>query len=214
MRLSWLIACAAVALIASTGCGGGDGGPSDNELRDRLLPVAEVDGFKLHRAFVWDNPIDLAGQGFPTGENSQPSEVVEAFEDAGFEKAAGEILRQGVHGPEIGIVAIKLGSNSDAKDMRDHLHREDLKQPCYGLCSQRTSTLEVTDIPDAAAASILPDPNAPAEAPPGFEAYAVEFPVGSYLYAVWGGADPGSDIKSRILSAARALYQRVKERDA
>ena len=206
-----------IALVA--GCGGGDDEEPSKALEGRLLPVSKLPGFKLRRTFEWDNAIDLTAQGFLLPESTPPSEVVEVAEEAGFKAGVGEFLEQ-ENGPGMAVIAAKFGSDDGARDMLDRLHQEDLKQPCYGVCSQIQSNLPVIGIPDARGAQSRPDPKPPPDAPPPFNAYAVEFTVGPYLYVVGGmgpallpGGGARTIEKKQVLDAANALYQQVKDKD-
>ena len=213
MRLRLAICGVLVVLGAAAGCGGGgDSEPSDAALRDRLLPASQVEDYKFHRSYIFTNAIDAGVQGIQLSENTQPSDVVDALDDAGFVKGAGEELQQGgIHGPIIGIDAWKFDSDSGAQKARDLVRDEYRKQPCYGVCSQKTSDMEVDGIPDALGQASEPDPARPAEVGPGFEAYAVEFTVGPYLYVIAGGADPGVGMKETVLDAAHKQYALVKD---
>jgi hypothetical protein len=108
----------------AAGCSGGDnGGPSDTQLRERLLPSSQVKGFEFHRAYIWNNPIDFVAEGIPLSENARRSDVVAAIDDAGFVKGAGELLRQGTRGPQLTVVALKFKSDSGANDIRSTTSR-------------------------------------------------------------------------------------------
>jgi hypothetical protein len=206
----------AVLLLAAilAGCGGDDGNESAvADLKSRLLPVEEVPGFKRHRTFEWVNATDFVVQGVIFSENTKPSELIEVIADAGFEDAVGEELFKDRMGPGMKVLVARFASDSGARDAQDRLHQEDLTQPCYGACSQILSDLTVPKIPDAKGAQSVPDPNPPANAPPPFEGYAVEFTIGSYLYVVDGGGPPGAGMKPRVLQAAQALYDQVKNRE-
>jgi hypothetical protein len=216
--------------VLLAGCGGDDE-TSPESLNSRLLPASEVPGFKVKRRFEWDNAIDLTAQGFFLPQSTPPSEVVEVAEEAGFEAGVGEELEMKM-GLGMIVIAAKFGSDDGARDMVDRLHRENLQQPCYGVCSQIQSDLPVTGIPDAKGAQSLPDPKPPPNAPPPFVGYAVEFAVGPYLYVVGasgpapepgaptgtprqpaprsGGGQPPILKKQQVLDAAAALYKQVK----
>jgi hypothetical protein len=146
-------------------------------------------------------------------ENTRLSEVIDVIGEAGFEAGAGEELSKGPMGPGMSVVAAEFASDDGAEEVRDRLHQENLKQPCYGTCSQIQSELSVTGIPEAMGAQTLPDPKPPPDPPPPFEGYAVEFTLGSYLYVINGGGPPGSGMKDRVLDAATALYGQVKDSD-
>jgi hypothetical protein len=212
MRLRWAIGGVLLLLCLAAGCGGGDNEPSDAALRERLLPASQVKDFKFHRSFIFTNAVDAGVQGLQLSENTQPSDVVNAIEDAGFVKGAGQEVQQGdIHGPIVGIDVWKFDSDSGAQDARDLVHDEYRKQPCYGICSQKTSDMEVEGIPDARGEASEPDPARPPETGPGFEAYAVEFTVGPYLYVVAGGGEPGFAMKETVLDVAQKQYARVKD---
>jgi hypothetical protein len=199
--------------LPAAGCGGGGSDePSDASLRNRLLPAAEVKAYEFRRAYIWTDPLDATIQGLQLSENTKPSDVVNAIKDAGFVKGAGEEYQQGsIHGPIIGITATKYDSDAGAEKARDVVHTEYRKQPCYGICSQKESDLTVDGIPDAEGVASEPDPAAPVEAQPGFEAYAIAFTIGPYLYVVQGGGNPGVGMKESVTDAAQKLYARVKD---
>jgi hypothetical protein len=212
MRLRWAIGGVLLLLCLAAGCGGGDNEPSDAALRDHLLPASEVKDFKFHRSYIFTNAVDAGVQGLQLSENTQPSDVVDALEDDGFVKGAGEELQEGgFHGPIVGIDAWKFDSDSGAQKALDLVHDEYRKQPCYGICSQKTSDMDVEGIPDARGEASEPDPARPPETGPGFEAYAVQFTIGPYLYIIAGGGEPGFDMKETVLDAAQKQYARVKD---
>jgi hypothetical protein len=175
------------------------------------LPASAVQDYKVKRTFQWDNAVDYVVQGLFISQNTRPSEVIDVVEDAGFEAGAGEIFSKGAEGPDISVLAAKFASDDDARDVRDRVHQEDLKQPCYGVCSQIASDVAVSGIPDAKGAQSVPDPNPPPDAPHPFEGYAVEFTVGPYLYVVSGGGGPGELKKQQVIDTATSLYRRVRD---
>jgi hypothetical protein len=211
MRIGALIV--GLLVLVAAGCGGGGGSePSDQSLRDRLLPASQVSNFKFRRSYIFTNPIDASIQGIQLSDNTQPSDVVNAMEDAGFVKGAGEELQAGdIHGPILGIDAWKFDADSGAEKARDLVQAEYRKQPCYSICSQKTSEIEVADIPGARGQASEPDPARPPETGAGFEAYAVEFTIGPYLYVIAGGGDPGANMKDAVLDAAHKQYALVKD---
>ena len=212
--MRWFIGCVLALTLLSGGCGGsGDDEPSDASLRDRLPPASEVlPGWKLHRAFIWTNPTDLTVEGLNISQNTRPSEFIKKIDDAGFVKGAGAEFQpeNATEGPGVAMAALKFDSDSGAEDARDLVHEEYRKQPCYGACSQITHNMAVAGIPGATGQESVPDPAADR---PGFEAYAIEFTVGPYLYIVGAGFDPGVGSKENAQKAAHALYERVKDRD-
>jgi hypothetical protein len=216
--------CSALALVglstaALVGCGGDDNGTSPASLRSRLLPAAALPGFKIERRLEWDNPVDLVVEGLPLPEETPPSRAVKVFEDAGFEAAVGErlVVAKGntFEGPHGGIDVIQLGSDDDARDALDYVHKEGLKQPCFAVCSVAARELAVEGIRGAKGVHLSPLRNPPPNAPPPFEAYAVAFTIGPRLFFANADGGPGQVKKDRVLSAVKRLYERnTKSSDA
>jgi hypothetical protein len=206
-----VLVLSAVGVVA---CGGDDEKVSPAALSKRLLPASEVPGFKRERTDEWDNAIDLSAKGLFLPESTPTSQAVELIEDAGFEAAAGDelVVLKGnpFHGPRILIAAVQLGSDDDARQVLEFLHKEDLKQPCAAVCSEIPSELEVKGIPGAKGAQQLPQEKPPPNAPDPFVGYAVEFRMGSLLYMVFGGGGPGSLKSYQVTDAAKAFYERVR----
>jgi hypothetical protein len=193
-------------------CGDDNGGTSAAELKSQLLPATDVKGFKVERSFEWDNPTDVVVQGLFLPQDTAPSDAVGEIDDAGFDAAAGEslVVSKGnpFDGPRMQINVMATGSDGDAKKLRDYLHEQDLKQPCFQVCSVNPSAIAVPGIPDAKGAQLVPQKEPPPNAPPPFQGYAVEFPLGDQLYVVGGGGGPGQIKKQQVLDAAQALYSR------
>jgi hypothetical protein len=209
-----LLAIAGIAVVtALAGCGGDDdGGGTDPASLTSRLPANVAEGFKVERNFEWDSAIDLVAQGLFLPAATPPSEAVDKIDGAGFEAAAGQelVVSKGntFEGPRMTIDVIKLGSADEALEVRDYLHAEDLKQPCFSVCSQDPGELAVEGIPDAKGVESVPQKNPPPNAPPPHEAYAVEFPVDSYLYVVTGGGAPGQLESKQVIDTAKTLYGR------
>jgi hypothetical protein len=191
-------------------CGDDNGGTSSAELKSQLLPASDVKGFKVERSFEWDNPTDLTVQGLFLPAETKPSDAVNEIDDSGFDAAAGESLAVSkgntFNGPHMQLNVVQLGSDEDAKTVRDYIHDQDLKQPCFEVCSVDPSAIAVPGIPDAKGAQLVPQKEPPPNAPPPFEAYAVEFPIGGRLYTVQAGGGPGQIKKQQVLDAAKAFY--------
>jgi hypothetical protein len=204
----------ALAAVAISGCGGDAEETSPAALEGRLLPASEVPRFKRERAFEWNDAIDLTVQGLFLPQSTPPSRAVDLIEDARFEAAVGEELVASkddrFQGPRMTIDVVQLGSDDDAREVLDFLHKEDLKQPRSALCSQNPGELEVEGIPGAKGAEQVPRRNPPEGAPPPFVAYAVEFAVGPVLYVVAGSGGPGELSSSQVLDAAKTLYERAR----
>jgi hypothetical protein len=205
------LALVGVSIAGLVGCGGDDNGTSPANLRSHLLPASAVPGFKIERNFSWDNPIDLVAQGLPLPQATPPSRAVKVFEDAGFEAAVGlGLVGKGntFEGPHATIDVIQLGSDDDARDALDYVRKEALKQPCFAVCSVEGREFAVEGIPGAKGVQLSPLRNPPPNAPPPFEAYGVGFTIGPRLYVTNADGGPGQVKKDRVLSAARALYER------
>ena len=207
------VAIVAVMLLAIglAACGDDNGGTSSAELKSQLLPASGVKGFKVERDFEWDNPTDLTVQGLFLPQDTLPSEAVSEIDDAGFDAAAGESFEVAkgnpFDGPHMQVNVIAVGSDSDAQTIRDYLHEQDLKQPCFQVCSVNPSSISVPGIPDAKGAQQVPQKDPPPNAPPPFAAYAVEFPIGARVYVVGGAGGPDQIKKQQVLDAAKALYE-------
>jgi hypothetical protein len=206
------LALVGVSTAALMGCGGDDNGTSPANLRSHLLPASAVPGFKIERNFDWDNPIDLVVEGLPLPEATPPSRAVKVFEDAGFEAAVGErlVVAKGntFEAPHATIDVIQLGSDDDARDALDYVRKEALKQPCFAVCAVASREFAVEGIPGAKGVQLSPLRNPPPNAPPPFEAYGVGFTIGPRLFLANADGGPGQVKKDRVLSAAKALYER------
>ena len=153
-------------------------------------------------------------QGFFLPEATPPSEGVDVYEEAGFDAGAGQalVVKKGnaFEGPRASQVVIEFGSDEGAGDVLDFVHEQDLKQPCFAVCSVDPSEMAVDGIPGAKGAKLLPQKNPPPNGPPPFEAYAVEFTIGPRLYLVNAGGGPGQVKPDSIVKAAQRLYARNK----
>ena len=131
-----LFAVAGLTLsLAIVGCGGGSK-VSSASLDPRLLPGSAVPGFAVQRTQDWSDPVNLVGEGLALPQRTRPSEAVKEFTGAHFRGAAGEVLAQGTGLEEtaVRVGVAKFASAGDANTVRDWMHREDLKQPCYSQC--------------------------------------------------------------------------------
>jgi hypothetical protein len=198
----------ALAVVVVSGCGGA-GSTSPASLKSKLVPPSQLEGFKLHRSFEWDNSVDFAVQGLPLPESTPPSTAVDVVDKAGFDAAAGEQLRNGAE-VELWFVVVKLGSDRDAEELSSFAYAEGLKQPCFGVCSEEPGPIQVSGIPGAKGVQQVPAKVPPPGAPPGFTAYGIGFTVGPYFYLVTEGGPPGLVQKQLVIDAARRLYGRVK----
>jgi hypothetical protein len=205
-RAAWVLRTALVLVVVSiaalAGCGGDDDGTSPASLKDRLLPVSELPGFKIVRNFEWDNPIDFVADGIHLPEATRPSRAVEAFEDFGFEAGVG------VDGPGGNVGVVQLGSDEDARKALDYVRKEALKQPCFAVCAVDSREFAVAGIPGAKGVRHSPLREPPPNAPPPFEDYGVGFTIGPRLFLVGAGGEPGQVKKEQVLGVARALYER------
>ena len=205
------LALVVVTTVALGACGGDDDGTSPASLKGELLPASEIPGFKVVREFEWDNPIDFVVEGLHLPEATPPSDGVEAFENAGFDAAAGEFLEKGepFQGPVADVAVVQLGSDDDAREALDYVRGERLEQPCFAVCSVEGREFSVAGIPGAEGVQLTPLPDPPPDAPPPFEVFSVGFTDGSRLYLVSADGGPGQVKKGDVLSAAEALYDRA-----
>jgi hypothetical protein len=212
-KLALVALCAGIALAA---CGDDDdgGGTSAADLKQQLLPESQLPVFKAERNFKWDNAVDATFQGLFLPEETPPSEALDAYEEADFAAGAAQslVVKEGntFEGPRGFQAVIEFGSDEDASEVLEFVHEQDLKQPCFAVCSVNPSELAVDGIPGAKGAKLVPLKKPPPNAPPPFEAYAVEFTIGPRLYMVNAGGGPGQAKANTVLDAARQLYARNK----
>jgi hypothetical protein len=213
-----ILVATATGLVAVAGCGSSDDNGTDPaSLKPRLLPAAQFPpGYRLERPFEWDNPIDAAVEGMSLPQATAPSEAVDVLEKAGFDAGAGEHLstKQGENGPHIGTFVYKVGSADEARDVQAFMHKQDLQQPCYQVCSEAPSELKVSGIPGVTAVKQIPQKHLPKNAPPPFDHYIVEFTDGSYVYVGETFDGPHKVSPTEFEKGARAYYSHVKEASA
>jgi hypothetical protein len=111
------------------------------------------------------------------------------------------------HEARLVLDAVQFDSDDGARDALDYAEKESLKQPCLGACSEVGSNFAVPGIPGARGVQQRPQAKPPAGAAPPFDAYAVGFTVGPYLYLAGGDGGPGAIVKDQVVDAARALYR-------
>jgi hypothetical protein len=195
----------AAALVFVLGACGGASNVSATSLEPRLLPASSLPGFNSVGKLDWSNPVDLAGQGVALPESTYPTAAVKEFKSAHLEGAAGEVLRQGF-GPDetnIWIGVAEFDSASDAANVRNWMHVQDLQQPCLGACVYRPLPLKLSGVPDSAAViqTLF------AAQPPKPANYRAEFTIGKYLYWAWFSADSRAKTKSEFEAGVGAYYQ-------
>ena len=221
----------AVAALGATfglaGCGSSEEKVSSASLRPRLLPSSAVlpFGFALERTQDWSDPVNLVGEGLQIPQRTRPSEALKEFTGAHFEGSAGEVLAKGLGLNEtaIKVGVAKFASAADAERVRDWMHREDLKQPCYSQCSFAPGPVSVNGFPSiklvvqkGPAVPPLP-PGAPPAAraqlkahPPSAPAnYLTEFTVGPYLY--WANTSADATAQSRFEQGVKLYYEHALE---
>jgi hypothetical protein len=177
--------------------------------RPPTLPRGAPCRVSLKRTFAWANPVDYTFQGVPLPETYSPSKAVDFVKKAGFEAAAGQQYATQDRSLNVVVEAIKFKSKQGARDVLGWLHARNLELPCYGSCTEIPSNLAVSGIPGAKAAKQLPQPNLTPGGEQGFTAYAVEFPLGNFLYVVQASGAPGAFTAKPIVDRAQTLYKRV-----
>jgi hypothetical protein len=218
-----LFAVAALgATLAVAGCGGSEKEVSAASLRPRLLPTSVVlpFGFALQRTQDWSDPVNLVGEGFQIPQRTRPSEAVGEFTGAHLEGSAGETFTRGgaMNQSELVVGVAKFASAADAERVRDWMHRENLKQPCYSQCIFAPASVTLHGLPgvrlavQSAKAPVLPPgapPQAKAHPPSGPANYGAEFTVGPYLY--WAGLRADSRAQSRFEQGVKLYYARAQQ---
>jgi hypothetical protein len=176
-----------------------------------VAPTVAPCRLSLKRTFDWANPVDFTFQGVPLPEPYSPSQAVDVIKNAGFEAAAGEAFASKDRSVNVEVEVIKFRSEKGARTVLAWLHTRNLELPCYASCTELPSNLPVRGIPGAEGAQQQPQPNLPPGGEQGFTAYAVEFPIGEFLYVVQASGAPGSIPAKEIVDRARALYKRVSQ---
>jgi hypothetical protein len=197
-----LLAVASLSIgLAAVGCGGGGGKVSATSLEPRLLPASSVPGFGLQRSLDWDDPVNLVGEGLALPQITHPSAAVEEFRQAHLRGAAGEVLSNGAasNATEVRVGVAEFNSATDANRVRDWMHTEDLREPCFGQCIYTTRPVALPGIPSArfvVQSTHLPPPRRIPPGAPKFTGgpanYLAEFTIGSYLYWAILQADAGA----------------------
>lgn len=98
-------------------------------------------------------------------------------------------------------------SDAGAVQARDLLHEEDLKQPCFAVCSVSPGEYEIDEIPDSAAVHQKPNEG---KLPPGlfrFEAFHAEFVIGPRLYVLQMDGPPDSSLDTSFEAALKTVYE-------
>jgi hypothetical protein len=211
------VAAAASAITLAAGCGDDDSGDqvSPGSLQELLPPATSLGPLEPEpqRSFEWDNPIDYVHEGFFLPQATPLSAAVDEISDAGFEAAAGAELSPKGGGDPVIVSVARFESPEGAAEAQSYLHAEDLKQPCFAACTVNPTELELTGIPGATATHLVPLKDAPPEAGPPFEAYAVEFVVGSDLFYANAGGPPGDISEAEFERGAGAFYEHARERE-
>jgi hypothetical protein len=221
MKRLLLGVCCLSACLATAGCGGG-GKVSSASLQPRLLPASSIPGFGLQRTFDWSDTVNLVGEGLALPQADRPSEAVKEFSDAHLRGAAGEVLANGSGFNEtaVRIGVARFDSSADANRVRDWMHKQDLKQPCFGPCIFAPGPVTVSSIPSArfvlqTSHAPGPPPGVPiprgAQPPPtaGPTNYLAEFTIGPYLYwAILQGGEAGA--RPRFEQGLRLYYTHAR----
>jgi hypothetical protein len=202
--------CCLCACLEVAACGSG-GKVSSASLQPRLLSASSVPGFAIQRKFDWSDPVNLVGEGLALPARTRPSEAVREFTGARYRGAAGEVIANGisVEATEVRLGVARFDSSADANRVRDWMHGEDLKQPCFQQCIFAPGNVPVTGIP--AARFVVQTSHRPSGPPPGVRIprgvrvpstvgqapsnYLAEFTVGPYLYWVILEGAPGAQAK-------------------
>jgi hypothetical protein len=214
----WLLAAVGVTVgLALAGCGGG-GKVSSASLDSRLPAGSSVPGFSLQRRLDWSDPVNLVGEGLALPQVTHPSAAVKEFTDAHFRGAAGEVLSNGsgLDATDIRVGVAQFKSPADANQVRDWMHSQDLREPCFSQCAFTTQTVTLAGVPSlrfaVQSAHVPRPPKIPPGAPPfrgGPANYLAEFTVGPYLYWIVLQGDQGA--KSRFEAGVRGYYAQAQK---
>jgi hypothetical protein len=206
------------ASLAIVGCGGGGGKVSSASLQPRLLPSSSTPGFGLQRTQDWSDPVNLVGEGLALPQRTRPSEAVKEFTSAHFEGAAGEVLASGtgLNETAVRVGVAKFDAAGDANRVRDWMHREDLKQPCYSQCVFAPGPVSQPDFPSMRLVVQSGRAPLPPGAPPAAKAhvlgpanYLAEFTIGPYLY--WATLQANSGARTRFEQGIKLYYAHAKQ---
>jgi hypothetical protein len=213
------VACLSVCL-ALTACGGSSK-VSSASLQPRLLPGAAITGFGLQRTLDWTDPVNLVGEGLALPQGTHPSIAVKEFTGAHLMGAAGEVLTNGsgLNETAVRVGVAKFDSAADANRVRDWMHKEDLKQPCFSQCIFASGPATVSGIPGLRFVIQSSHATSPEGPPPGVRLppgiargvrtsgpanYLAEFTIGPYLY--WAVLQANAGAKEGFEQGLKAYY--------
>ena len=198
----------ALAVIALGACGGdddeGESEVSVAELNSSLLTAGDV-GLEERSEWEWDDATEVVLDGLVVGAATDPGELGEALEDAGFQGAVGSDL--GGEDLNVLIRAIQFDSDEGALEARDLLHDEDLKSPCAEACVVTPIEHELDGVPDSAAVHHVPTRG---DLPPGqskVEAHHAEFVIGPQLYVVQVSGQPSPTFSADFDELMQTVYE-------
>jgi hypothetical protein len=98
--------------------------------------------------------------------------------------------------------------------LKAFLHQQDLQQPCYTACTVNPRELTISGIPGATAVEQVPiKGKLPPNAGPPFEAFAVEFTIGSDLFYGYVQGDPGDTPPARFEQGAALVYKYASQHE-
>jgi hypothetical protein len=202
-----LLAFGLSLLIAA--CGEENGGDDEGtavslpELSSTLPAGGDLGPDRLKES-EWSDAADLLNVGLVIPAATEPGELGTAFEDAGFQGA----VTRDVEGPRrnVRISAIQFDSEEGAREARDLLHDEDLKQPCAEKCEVSPSEYDLKDVPDSAAVHHAPiERDVPQTQ--RTEAYHAEFVIGPRLYVAQVDGPPSSTFSTDFNTLMRTVYR-------
>jgi hypothetical protein len=187
-------------------CGDDDDGGGDDASFAELsssLPTGGDLGLDQGSESEWDNATDLLTVFLVIPDETVPSELGTAIEDAGFQGAAS--LETGGPGLNVRISAAQFDSEEGALEARDLLHDEDLKQPCAEACVVAPREYELEDVPDSAAVHHVP---VKGDSPAGpVEGHHAEFVIGPRLYVVQVDGRPSPTFSADFDQLMRTVHE-------
>jgi hypothetical protein len=205
-RRSVLAALFLAVAAAASGCGGGED-ITPASLSHLLLPAGQIRPLVLQRTFKWTDQTDFVVQGLYLPQSTLPSVAVDEIDKARFAAGAGELAFGPGGGPRVMVDVAAFDSDTGAERVREFLHAEDLREPCYGACPVTPRNHPMPGIPDSKGIHQVPNGIKPALGVSPFERYAVEFTIGRNLFVVDAIGAPGEIPEGRFDSSAKRIFE-------
>jgi hypothetical protein len=214
---------AALALVASAGCGGDDDAAPVEPvpLEQRVVSAEDAPGSKPDPVEEGQMTVDFDEFIGALGElavDPDTAEMTEVFEEAGFEAAITDTrFFSATHSPDaphVNSSVIQVQSDDGAASALEWLEADSMK-PCPTTCAVKISEFDVDGAPDAwgvrrsANAEDIEAVGTAGDRP--FESYGIGFTDGSFVYTLDLHGPPGSVSEEQAEDIARSLYERISD---